>query len=303
VSTLLSIFGHNLLPIFLTAASGYLAANYLGITPRSLSQVAFYIFSPCLIFTALTTSKLDNADIVRMAVFTLVNLLSIGVITWIAGRVLQLERGILVAVLLTTMFTNAGNYGLSLNLFAFGEIALAHATVFFVVNAILMYTLGAIIASLGSSNLKQAVLSVFKVPAVYAVAIALIFNKMAWKFPVPLDQTITLLGNAAIPILMVLMGVQMKYAKWNGHTRALTLSTIIRLGIGPILAIVLSLVFGLQGAARQAGITEAAMPAAVLNTILATEYNVEPGFVSTVVFISTILSPLTITPLLAFLGA
>jgi predicted permease len=99
------------------------------------------------------------------------------------------------------------------------------------------------------------------------------------------------------------MGVQMDYVKWNGNTRAMALSSCIRLVIGPILAIFISLIFGLQGAARQAGITEAAMPAAVLNTILATEYNVEPGFVSTVVFISTVLSPLTITPLLAFLGA
>jgi len=303
VSSLLSIFGHNLLPIFLTAASGYLAAKYLGVTPRSLSQAAFYIFSPCLIFTALTTSPLNNADIVRMAAFTTVNLLSIGALTWIAGRALRLERGILVAVLLTTMFTNAGNYGLSLNLFAFGETALAHASVFFVVNAILMYTVGAIIASLGTSNLKQALLSVLKVPAVYAVVIALVFSRMNWVFAMPIDRTISLLGNAAIPVLMVLMGVQMRYAKWNGHIGAMTLSTCIRLIVGPALAILLSLVFGLKGAARQAGITEAAMPAAVINTILATEYNVEPEFVSTVVFISTLLSPLTITPLLAYLGA
>jgi predicted permease len=60
--------------------------------------------------------------------------------------------------------------------------------------------------------------------------------------------------------------------------------------------------FGLQGATRQASILEASMPTAVMCTILATEFDVEPAFVTSVVFVTTILSPLTITPLLSYLG-
>jgi predicted permease len=77
----------------------------------------------------------------------------------------------------------------------------------------------------------------------------------------------------------------------------------MRLLAAPALAIGLSFVWGLHGAARQAGILESAMPTAITTTVLATEYNVEPAFVSTVVFVSTLLSPLTVTPLLAYLGA
>jgi hypothetical protein len=63
------------------------------------------------------------------------------------------------------------------------------------------------------------------------------------------------------------------------------------------------LLFSLEGAAFQAGITESAVPTAIMTTVLATEYNVEPSFVTTVVFTSTLLSPLTITPILYLLGA
>jgi len=55
--------------------------------------------------------------------------------------------------------------------------------------------------------------------------------------------------------------------------------------------------------ALQAGVVEAATPTAVLSTVLATEFNTEPTFVTTVVFTTTVLSPLTLTPLLAYLGA
>jgi predicted permease len=45
------------------------------------------------------------------------------------------------------------------------------------------------------------------------------------------------------------------------------------------------------------------MPVAVLTTVLALEFEVEPSFVTAAVLITTLLSPLTLTPLLAILGA
>jgi malate permease and related proteins len=303
LSNLLALFSNNILPIFLAAGSGFLAARYLGVAPRSLSQVAFYIFSPCLVFTLLTTSHLTGDDIARMTGFAAVNILAVGVLAWIAGSLLRLDRRLLVAVLLTAMFMNGGNYGLSLTLFAFGETALAHASLYFVTSAILVYTVGVIIASLGSMDLKNALVGLLRVPAVYAVVVALLFNRFEWSLALPLDRTVTLLGNAAIPALLVLMGVQLQHARWNGEILALSLANGMRLVASPLIALALSLPFGLKGPAFQAAILESAMPTAVLMTVLATEYNVEPSFVTAVVFTTTLLSPLTLTPLLAYLGA
>lgn len=303
MNALLGLFGNNILPIFLAAGTGYAAAKTLNVTPRPISQVAFYIFSPCLIFSLLTSNRLNGSAFARMAGFTLVSVVLLGLVAYVIGRLLQFDRRLLVAVLLTTMFSNAGNYGLSLNLFAFGDEALAYASVYFVTMAILIYTIGVFIASLGSSSLGEAFLTLFKAPVVYAVVLALLFTEFGLTLPLPLDRSVNLLGDAAIPVLMVLMGVQLGHAKWDGKIRALTLTNILRLVIGPAFALALSWFFGLQGPARQAGISESAMPTAVINTVLATEFNVEPSFVSTVVFVSTLLSPITVTPLLAYLGA
>ncbi|MCJ7660154.1 MAG: AEC family transporter [Anaerolineales bacterium] len=303
MNNLLILFSNNILPIFLAAGCGYLISRFLKVPPKPISQVTFYIFSPCLIFSLLTKSQLGGDDIARMVAFTVILMTGLGLIAWLVGRTLRFDRLLLVAVVLTTMFANSGNYGLSLTLFAFGEGALAHASLFFVTQAILVQTVGVVIVSLGSLSLKQAIISVFKVPGLYAVTLALVVNYMNWQLPLFADRTISLLGDAAIPVLMVLMGIQLGYSSINGNPRALVTSNVLRLIISPALAIGLSVVFGLTGVARQAGIIEAAMPTAVLTTVLATQYNVKPSFVSTVVFTTTLLSPFTVTPLLAYLGA
>jgi predicted permease len=304
LATLLLIFNNNIFPILLVVGSGYLAGKFLEINPRSLSQAAFYIFSPCLIFTSLTRNDLGLSDIWRMAALTALTLLLTGGLAWLTGRLLRLERRMQAALLLTVMFSNAGNYGLSLNRFAFGELALAYASLYFVISAVLMYTLGTIVASLGSAPLKQALTSLLKVPVIYAVLLAVAFNSLGGEqLPLPVDRAVTLLGDASIPVLLVLMGLQLQRMQWNGQNLALLVSNGLRLLIAPAVAFGLALVFGLSGAALQAAITESAMPTAVITTILATEFDVEPSFVTTAVFTSTLLSPFTLTPLLALLGA
>jgi hypothetical protein len=76
----------------------------------------------------------------------------------------------------------------------------------------------------------------------------------------------------------------------------------LRMLASPFIAWFLAPIMGLSGIGRQAGILQAAMPTAVLTTVIATEYDVEPEFVTGVVLVTTIISPLTLTPLLAILG-
>jgi hypothetical protein len=64
----------------------------------------------------------------------------------------------------------------------------------------------------------------------------------------------------------------------------------------------LSIAFGLSGAAGQAAVIQASMPSAVNTTILAAEYKLDSSLVTAIVYIGTILSPITLTPLIVFLG-
>jgi predicted permease len=201
------------------------------------------------------------------------------------------------------MFANAGNYGLSLTFFAFGHDGLAYAGIYFVTTATLINSVGVIIASLGSTDLKGALIGLLKVPSIYAVLIALATNYFNWSLAVPLERTISVLADAAVPTLLILLGIQLHRTQWYRGIQALSLSTGIRLIVSPALALVFSLLFGLHGTAQQAIIAESATPTAVMATVLATEFNIKPAYISAAVFVSTLISPLTITPILALLRA
>ena len=303
MNELLTLFLNNLLPILLASAAGYVLSRLIDINPRSLSQIIFYIFSPCLIFTLLTKNKLEGSEVLRIMLFAASTVLLVGALAWIGGRIFKFERRVLSAVMLTSMFMNAGNYGLPLVLFAFGDMALGYASLTFVTSAILTYSLGVVIASSGSTSVWRALLNLVKVPTIYALILALVIMSTGWTLPLPLDRTVTLLGNASIPAMLVLMGIQFKNVIWKGQVGPMALASVLRLAAAPAIALALCPVFGITGLAYQAGVTELAMPSAVLNTVLATEFDVEPSLVTATVFVTTLLSPFTLTPLLAFLGA
>jgi hypothetical protein len=230
-------------------------------------------------------------------------MICVGLLTWLIGGVLRLDRRMMAAVLVTTMFMNAGNYGLPLTSFAFGEQALAFASIFFVISALFTNTVGIVIASSGSMSVINAIKGLVKFPAIYALSVGILFLQFSWQLPTSLDRTVNLLGNAAIPCMLVLLGMQLVNIRLDGHIKPLILSSSMRLLIAPLLAFGLTRLFGMSGPAQQAVVLEAGMPVAVLTTILATEFDAEPIFVTTAVLVTTLISPLTLTPLLAFLGA
>jgi malate permease and related proteins len=295
------LFIENLLPIFLAAGTGYLLARWLKADPRTLSQVTFYIFSPCLVFTILIENQVSENEILRMLLLAWGGAVVIGLIAWLMGQVFRLERKMLVAVMLTSIFMNSGNFGMSFNQFAYGAEGLAQAGIFFVSMSIATYTVGIFIASMGKASPRQALVNLLKIPAIYAVLLAVIFMRTGWLLPLPIQRTTQLLGDAAIPGMLVLLGMQLSAIRWNGQVRPLLLANGLRLIISPLVAFGLVLFLGMAGIARQVGVLEASMPSAVLNIVLATEYDVEPAFVSAAVFTSTLASAFTLTPLLAIL--
>jgi predicted permease len=301
-SVLATTFANNILPIILLSGAGFVLGKTLHIDPRSLGRVVFYIFSPVLLFDLLVQNELEISEAAIVVVFALCFILIIGLLTFLIGYFLKLERSALVAILITTMFANTGNYGLPLVSFAFGEQALSYAGIYFATTTLLFYTLGVFLASLGHMSFREAIWGLFKIPTMYAVLLALLINAWNIEIPVSIGRAVELAAGGTIPLMLILLGVQLTQVEFSGNQRALQLSVALRLVIAPLAALLFAALFGLQGFSRQASVTEASMPSMVSSTVLATEYNLDAKLVTAVVFISTLLSPLTLTPLLVYLG-
>ena len=299
---LAATFANNILPIILLSGAGFTLGKLLHIESRSLGRVVFYVFSPVLLFDLLVQNQLEITDAAIIVVFALCFILTIGVLTFMVGYFLKLERSSLVAILITTMFANTGNYGLPLVSFAFGEQALSYAGIYFATTTLLFYTLGVFLASLGHMTFKEAIIGLFKIPTLYAVVLAILINVLNIEIPVPVARAVELAAGGTIPLMLILLGVQLTQVEFSGNQRALQLSVALRLVVAPLVALLFAAIFGLQSFPRQAGVTQASMPSMVSATVLAAEYNLDSKLVTAVVFISTLLSPFTLTPLLVFLG-
>ena len=301
-SDLFLVFANNLLPIMLISAAGFALGKFLQIDSRSVGRLSFYFFSPILVFNLLISSQLPAGEIFKTGLLAVSIMLASGLLTLVGGLLLHFERPTLVSALITSMFANNGNYGLPLIAFAFGEAALAHSSVYFVFSSLLTNTLGVVIASLGHLDLKQAALAMFKLPTIYAVLLASAINQFHLVIPLPLSRTISLAAGAGVPVMIVLLGLELRQVRWTAHLPALGLSTGVRLLAGPLLGLLFTSIYGIHGVGRQAGIMEASMSAAVANTNLAAEYKLDTSLVAATILVSTLLSPLTLTPLILFLG-
>jgi predicted permease len=298
---LFSIFVSDLLPIFLVAGVGFLLARYLGASVQTLSRVSFNALAPCLVFSQLVTSPMTGLEFGRMALFCVLSTFAMGLVARLAAVPLRLDRPEVSAFLLVVMFSNGGNYGLPVVLFAFGRDALSHASVYFVTSAVLVYTVGVLLAASGRRTLRGALTGILKVPAAWAVAAAAIVLGSGVEVPLALMRPIALLGDAALPIMILVLGMQLERASTPDRPGAVAVAVMLSLVVAPIVALALASLIGLTGPARQAAVVQASMPTAVVTTILALEYDVLPGFVTSVVLLATMLSPLTLTVLIAYL--
>jgi predicted permease len=301
VSELFHLFADNLLPVIAVASVGFLARRVLRVEPRPLSTVTFYVFLPALSFSLIHRADIELGELGRMVAFTVSVVVGMILLALTIARILRLSPVTTSAFLLAVAFMNSGNFGLAVNRFAFGEPGLAWATVFYLTTSLLNNSVGAYIAAVGKQPARAALAGLLRIPAVYAIPLALLARAAPWELPQAVVRPIDLVAGAAIPSMLILLGMQTAEIRWNGRRGLLALAAGLRLLVAPALGWALAAILPLTGVARQAGILESGMPTAVLSTILATQFDTEPEFVSAAVLLSTILSPLTLTPLLSLL--
>ena len=299
MTVLLAIFASDILPIFLIAGVGYLLARFLDASVKTLAHVVFYALVPCLVFNLLVTSKMTCGQFGRMAAMAVLVTAAMGLVGRLAAVPFRMSRPELSAFLLVVMFSNSGNYGLPVVLFAFGQEALSHATVYFVTGSVMTYTVGVFLAAAGRRSVRSALVGIAKVPHLYAVAVAVVVVWTGMKIPLAIMRPVGLLSEAALPLMVLVLGMQLERATLPDRPALVAVG--LSLIVAPLVALGLASLLGLSGAARQAGVGLASMPVAVVTTILALEFDVAPAFVTSAVFASTLLSPLTLTPLIAYL--
>ncbi len=295
---LFSIFFNVITPVFALVVIGYFAGPRLGLNARTLSRFAYFILIPAFVFDVIRTFDVQATAVAKMTLYiTAVHLLLAGA-GWGVATLLRRPPKMVAAYVLIAIFGNVGNFGLPLIEFRLGKDAIPVATVYFLAILTVSFVVGVAAANWGKGGVK-ATTAVFKTPALLALVPAFIINHFDLPLPLALTRSTGLLAGAMIPTMLVALGVQLAGMKTFRFSGDVLVSSAIRLLGGAALAVIIAIPFGLTGVMRGAGIFQSAMPAAVLTSIIALEYDLLPDFVTTTVLFSTVASTITLTLVMA----
>jgi predicted permease len=301
LSELFSVFASDLLPIFIIAGAGFALARWLNASATTLTHVVFYALLPCFAFRLLISTIATGRQFAQMIVLAVLVMIAMAAVGAMTSMALRLSRTEASAFLLVVMFSNGGNYGLPVVSFAFGEEALSYGTVFFLTGSVLANTVGAFMAAAGRRTVRASLASVLKIPALYGIAAALIVLATGANVPTPILRPVTMLSDAALPLMILVLGMQLERAQRPTRPGLVFVAVFVSLLVAPLIALGLSSLLNVTGPARQAVVVLSSMPVAVLTTVLALEFDTSPEFVTSAVFLSTVLSPLTLAPLIVYL--
>jgi predicted permease len=280
-------------PVFILAAIGFTWVKIgWSYEIEFVTRLAMTLSVPALIFVALMKANISADTLSNLFLSSLIAYLFLALIFWITGKIFKLNMATYWAPLI---FGNTGNLGLPLAMFAFGEVGLGYAVVVFAVMAIGSFSIGVWMVSGGGSLNK-----VFKEPMVWATLLGALFLIQGWQTPKWATNTLELLGQMAIPLMLITLGVALARLKINLISRAIILS-ILKLCVSVGVAWIIGIYFELNNIAFAVLVMQIATPVAVTSYLLAQKYGADANEVAGLVIASTALSVFALPVLLGIL--
>jgi predicted permease len=280
------------LPVFAIVLVGYVYARLRNLDMEEPNRLNFEVFIPALLFFVLSEKIPQDFQFGGLALGGTIVVLGSGLLLLPASRFLGFRP---TAFLPSMMFNNSGNLGLPLAVFAFGEELFPAAVVLFVVMVCFQHTLGTLMLE-GKINLKVFV----KNPIFVATGLGILANQLDWHLPEITIPAIEMLGQVAIPLMLIALGVRLTSIRLD-HWKMGVWGAVLCPLSGIACALLAINMIDLPK--EQAGLLVlfGALPPAVMNAIMAERYNKEPELVASVVAVGNLLSLLVIPATLLFI--
>lgn len=277
----------TMLPVFLIAGTGALYGRFRTPDIQGLNTLNMELFVPMLVFAVLADQQAPLQEYASLALAATVVVLGSGLLLWPVAKLLKLD---IKTFLPPMMFNNSGNMGIPLLVLAFGEAALPAAIVLFIVEMLLHFSVGLYMLS-PSTPLWR----LLRIPIVIASIAGLAVNLGGVPLPQWLLETLNMLGQVCIPLMLFALGVRMLDVDFSDWKLGL-LGAIACPASGLLLAWPMIYLLDLPGLQLAALWVFAALPPAVLNYIVAEQYRQEPHKVASLVLIGN-LGSLAVIPI------
>ena len=278
-------------PVMLIILIGYLTGLTLPLQSQTLSQLILYILTPALIIDSFYRTNISIESAVGLPFGFILTSILIYIQVVIIAKLTKLSLSKKKAFIATILFPNNGNMGLSVVIFALGDAGLKIAILYMICSSILMFCVGPMMLQRKKfiHNLKI----VFKLPLAWSILIGIAWRLSSIKIPFQLDTSIQKIGEAAIPIALIFLGIQLAKTNFEFGIQEL-LSVFMRLLIAPLIAYIVGISLRLNILDLQVLVIQSAMPTAVNSLVLITEFGGDTNFVARTITMSTIMSFFTL---------
>lgn len=279
------------LPVFLVIAAGAAIGARFGLEAATVNRVALYAAVPALVFRTLAELALSGGAVGRLLAGYGVFLVAAAVLAWVVGRAWPRPRRR--ALVGTSVLANAANLNLPVALFAFGAAGLERALVLYVATALLTFTVGPSLVGrpVGAARALRTVLTF---PVLWATIAGLAVNAAGFTPPVVVARAIGLLADAAVPLVLLSLGLYLARARRFRPSRAAWTAVGLKLLAGPALAAAAGAAVGLAGLDLAVLVVLGAMPTAVNAAMLAIEFDGDAALVGEAVVAGTALALATL---------
>jgi malate permease and related proteins len=295
------IFLNILFPVFLTILSGVLFARIFRSSAEPLTQFALYFATPALILHALVAHPISGGAVLKLSAVMLLYTAVLWALAEGTARLLGLDGTLRRAFCLAVVPMNVGNYGLPLVRFAFGAESVPFSVLVFVIFNLPLATWAIWVAAGGGASPLRGLRETLRIPIAHATVLAFALSALGWQVPEPLMKTAALLGDSAIPLLMVILGMQLGRTRLLGEPSSMAAATVLRLGVSPFVAWALTSAFGFTGAEQKIVILQTSTPAAVLPLLYALRFDCRPDWIASNLLLSTLVSAASLSVVLYFL--
>ncbi len=254
------------------------------------NQINIDLFVPALIFHVLSARDFHLGEYQTLALAGMAVVLGSGLIAWPLARLLGYQVKTFVPPM---MFSNAGNMGLPLALFAFGEQALPAAVVLFLVETGLHFSVG-----MKMMDTRTSLLQLLRIPMLLATFAGLSVSLTGLVVPELLAVVIEMLGQVAIPLMLFSLGVRMTAADLRDWRMGVAGALLCPLS-GVLMVLLLGSLLALTDLQFKQLLVFGALPPAVLNYMVAERYRQEPDRVASIVLMGHLAS-LAVIPVTLF---
>ncbi len=280
-------------PVFLLAAIGF-AWVKAGFEYRIqfVTRLGMTLAVPALVFTSLMNSTADPSALGTLTLASISAYLVVGIVGGVVLALMKLNQR---SYLAPFIFGNTGNLGLPLALFAFGQPGLERAVVVLAVSSVLSFTAGIWLVAGRGSFLK-----ILKEPMIGATLLGALFLWRGWQTPVFLSNALELVGQMAIPLMLITLGVAVARLAPGRVGIAIGLS-VVKLLLCASIAWGIGRVFALDPTSFGVLVLQISTPVAVTAYLLAEKYGADSDSVAGFVVVSTVISVAGLPLLLALL--